>query len=50
MKQDIKLDEPQQKQFTSIMAGMEFIDSMTAQGYSLDQAFTMLEKIMGIKK
>jgi hypothetical protein len=50
MKQDIKLDEPQKKQFNSIMAGMEFIDKMTAAGYSVEEAFTALEKIMGIKK
>jgi hypothetical protein len=50
MKQDIQLAEPQKKQFNSIMAGMEFIDEMTAKGHSVEEAFTMLEKIMGIKK
>jgi DNA-binding transcriptional regulator YhcF (GntR family) len=48
MTQNIKLDEPQKKQFNSIMAGMEFIDEMTAKGYSVEEAFTMLEKIVGI--
>jgi len=49
MKQDIKLDDLQSQQFNSIMVGMAFIDKMVEQGYSVEQAFAILEMKLGIK-